>query len=557
MRSLRSRLLARALLGVALTATCLLHCSLDERTLPVGSGHGGAGGLGAADLAGSSGGGERAGFADGGMSLSGAGEGGEAGEVNAALCTPACDHGSCRASGSTTQCQCRPGYEGLTCARNIDDCASAPCQNSGTCKDEAADYTCACLPLFTGKNCELPRFETISASASGSSVAVAASADATTVVGSASFLLEASQSCATVAKNGESGAAGGSGESLPVPCAFRWSHATGIRILPPLDGDTRSTADAISADGTVAVGASGNGARNVAVRWVGDGEAESLGVLSGDTDSLALGVSADGKAVLAKSTGGSVDRASRWTPQLGMVALAKFPDNQPLFAVAMSRDGASIIGSVNVLATGKNVAFLWTDGSPPQLQKLVPLPGEVTSNATAVSADGKVVVGWSAAANLAGRPVRWRNGGLPEILDATGKAAVAKGVSPDGSVVFGPKSGGQVAFSWDAVNGQVILPTQPDAPIFAGPGISNTDGSVLGGGCAYPVEPMLWRQGKLLNIRTTLGNAGLDLSGAVFFPGQAEVLLLAVSEDGRTVAGRGISVTGLAPDIHAWVARLP
>jgi uncharacterized membrane protein len=240
-----------------------------------------------------------------------------------------------------------------------------------------------------------------------------------------------------------------------------------------------------------------------------------------------------------------------------MVALDRFPDNQPLFAMAISRNGTSIVGFVNVLATGKNVGFLWTDGTPPQLQKLTPLNGETTSTASAVSADGKVVVGSSAPATGGSRPVRWVNGGSAENLDTTGKQANASGVSPDGSVAFGAKLAGLVAFSWDAVNGQRLLPTQPDPPVFAGPGVSSTDGTVLGGGCAFPVEPMLWRQGKLLSIRAILAAAGLDLSGATFFPSQADALLIGMSGDGSTVAGRGVSSTGTPQDLQAWVARLP
>ena len=37
--------------------------------------------------------------------------------------------------------------------KDIDDCASTPCENGGTCSDLVADYQCACVAGFTGKKC--------------------------------------------------------------------------------------------------------------------------------------------------------------------------------------------------------------------------------------------------------------------------------------------------------------------------------------------------------------------------------------------------------------------
>ena len=36
------------------------------------------------------------------------------------------------------------GFEGLSCAENINECASNPCRNGGTCIDEIDGYTCRC-----------------------------------------------------------------------------------------------------------------------------------------------------------------------------------------------------------------------------------------------------------------------------------------------------------------------------------------------------------------------------------------------------------------------------
>lgn len=37
------------------------------------------------------------------------------------------------------------GYTGPTCAVNIDECVSQPCQNGGTCIDSVNGFTCQCV----------------------------------------------------------------------------------------------------------------------------------------------------------------------------------------------------------------------------------------------------------------------------------------------------------------------------------------------------------------------------------------------------------------------------
>ena len=77
-------------------------------------------------------------------------------------CTPDCaslaftcsGNGACSDTTGTAQCVCDPGFSGVACATNINDCAGAPCLNGSTCTDAVAGYTCSCLPGFTGLNCQ-------------------------------------------------------------------------------------------------------------------------------------------------------------------------------------------------------------------------------------------------------------------------------------------------------------------------------------------------------------------------------------------------------------------
>ncbi len=70
-------------------------------------------------------------------------------------CAPnPCENGGeCRAEGERFHCDCAVGFEGETCAVNIDDCSPNPCENGGKCMDEVAGYRCECEPEYGGPTC--------------------------------------------------------------------------------------------------------------------------------------------------------------------------------------------------------------------------------------------------------------------------------------------------------------------------------------------------------------------------------------------------------------------
>ena len=61
-------------------------------------------------------------------------------------------HGTCQDDG---RCTCDPGFVGLRCEINVNECASSPCQHGGSCVDGFAAYTCACPAGFLGEHCEV------------------------------------------------------------------------------------------------------------------------------------------------------------------------------------------------------------------------------------------------------------------------------------------------------------------------------------------------------------------------------------------------------------------
>ncbi|NXO35180.1 CRUM1 protein, partial [Locustella ochotensis] len=57
-------------------------------------------------------------------------------------------------------CQCQPGFTGVECAVNINECEEGPCKNGAVCEDGIADYSCHCVPgqdgvTWGGKNCSV------------------------------------------------------------------------------------------------------------------------------------------------------------------------------------------------------------------------------------------------------------------------------------------------------------------------------------------------------------------------------------------------------------------
>ncbi|MBD7960115.1 autotransporter domain-containing protein [Comamonas avium] len=130
-------------------------------------------------------------------------------------------------------------------------------------------------------------------------------------------------------------------------------------------------------------------------------------------------------------------------------------------ASAVSADGSVVVGQAEYGSGANYHAFRWSsDGGMQDL-------GDFTANGTgwsmanAVSADGRVVVGWADYGSGVNRHAfRWTiEGGIQELGDLTASGtgwSVAKAVSADGSVVVGDASdgiAGQHAFRWSSDGG--------------------------------------------------------------------------------------------------------
>lgn len=147
-----------------------------------------------------------------------------------------------------------------------------------------------------------------------------------------------------------------------------------------------SDATGLSADGTIVVGSMQSAFGQMrGAKWNAVGTLWQMPTLGGK-NSQAVGVSANGSTIVGWAQNASSNwRPFRWTASEGMHALGTTAGT----ASATSADGSVVVGFTNAALSR---AFIWTAAEG--VRDLGTLGG-TDAAATSVSANGVVVVGWS------------------------------------------------------------------------------------------------------------------------------------------------------------------
>ncbi|MCX6592650.1 MAG: PEP-CTERM sorting domain-containing protein [Acidobacteria bacterium] len=316
-------------------------------------------------------------------------------------------------------------------------------------------------------------------------------------------------------------------------------QAASITILPALDGFTSFTATAMSSNGSVVVGVSGD----TAVRWTKETGTKSL--FSSPGGSIAIGVSSDGSHIVGSY--GTPKTAFEWTESQGPQPF----DPKVCCANAVSADGTVVVGTTAGSSVGQAYRFVFGSGS------LILASLGKYAQANDVSADGSVVVGayqpifgtsdsraflWTVAEGMV--PL----GTLP---GAPGPFSIANGISADGKVIVGTtdSSIGQQGFRWTAKTGMQGLGQLPDS-ITTATAVSDNGKYIVGYaqvGGKQDYRAWIWDATNGMRYITNILSAeGVNLTGVSL------VSAVGVSDDGLTIAGYG----GRDGTGAAWLATL-
>lgn len=224
--------------------------------------------------------------------------------------------------------------------------------------------------------------------------------------------------------------------------------------------------------------------------------------------------------------GGGAGTSDAVTPLVAVTRIDPLPGDVSSQATAVSADGAVVVG-ISKSASGKAQAFRWS--ALEGLTGLGFMAKGTFSSARAVSADGTVVVGDGDAQDTSSAVFRWSAGTGPVQLKALANpnTCAAAGVSGDGKVVVGTcLITGNAAFRWTESTGMVSLGqfgggSNRTSNALA---ISSDASTIVGIGHPVMTGAVLWSSSGESSI---LG----------WLPGDISAAANAVSRDGSVVVG--------------------
>ncbi|WP_174803010.1 hypothetical protein [Martelella limonii] len=255
-------------------------------------------------------------------------------------------------------------------------------------------------------------------------------------------------------------------------------------------------------------------------------------------------ISEDGSVIVGKASGDlfGTGGAYRWTEAGGFQALGTLNDGFTSLATAVSGDGKVVVGYSGGLNNGEG--FRWTADNG--MQSLGFLPGGDTIKADqplSANYDGSVVVGMAMTAGNLQNGFRWTEAtGIEALPSLENKLTVATDISWDGSIIAGYSQKGYAAQAVRWVNGEIGslggLDGAPSVLSWA-QGISG-NGQVIVGNVSYNGEHgFRWSEDTgMVTVEDWLRASGAEVPAN--FPGQSIITETAdaTNEDGSVVVGR-------------------
>ncbi len=296
----------------------------------------------------------------------------------------------------------------------------------------------------------------------------------------------------------------------------------------------------VSPNGAYAAGTSFNTA---GFRWTAaDNQQELLPALNSAFGINNLGVIAGSVAENGGAYDGGRDLGA-WAAIGAAPVLLSDPLTTNSSGYGIADDGTVVGLSFEDQYAGNAVAFVWT-AAEGMLALPVPRPANY-SRANAISADGRVIVGWNDQDDGSRTGMVWLDRTPFDIVDADGYAVgEASAVTPDGSYVVG--SGymdadfNEGSWRWSADGGVELIPGMSFAF-----GVSG-DGRMVVGNTGFfdnpPRTPMVWREGiGTVSLADFLAEQGIEIPAGWDVGGG----LGGLSADGHTLAGWGFGPLGM------------
>lgn len=208
----------------------------------------------------------------------------------------------------------------------------------------------------------------------------------------------------------------------------------------------------------------------------------------------------------------------------------------------MSTNGNTIVG-LGFLTAANAHAVKWDEvGGMIDLGSMV--PGR-SSRANAINAAGTVIVGWQDEPTGTRSGAKWQDGVESFITDNNGNnVGEAGGISADGNTIIGAANPNP--YVWNAASGLTYI-THPNASFsFKGgaTGISADGKKVIGYYRAFGAPPMsgegfIWTAATgRINLNDYAASLGIATNGVTMG------LPLAISQDGKKIAGSGTNASG-------------